>query len=59
MSRRVEIGRFAPMPRPTPRRLSDINPYAQLSRDPDRAVGAGLAVVAAALVILILLGVIQ
>ena len=60
MNRRVEIGRYAPMPRPTARRLSDLNPYARLSapRDPDRIVGLGLGVVAAVLVAALLAGVI-
>lgn len=56
---RPHIGQYAPLPRPTPRRLSDIHPYARLSapRDPDRAAGVGLAAVALALVALAVLGV--
>lgn len=57
---RPHIGQYAPLPRPTPRRLSDIHPYARLAtpRDPDRAVGYGLTAVALALVVLIVLGVV-
>jgi len=57
---RPHIGRFAPMPRPTARRLSDLNPYACLSaeRDPDAIVGIAIKVVALALCIALGLGVI-
>ena len=57
---RPHVGQFAPMPRPTARRLSDLHPYATLAprRDPDANVGAGLLAVALALVVLIVLGVV-
>ena len=57
---RQHIGQYAPLPRPTARRLSDLHPYARLSapRNPDRIVGRGLAVVAVALVAALLAGVI-
>lgn len=57
---RPHIGQYAPMPRPTARRLSDLHPYARMRtpRDPDRIVGFGLAVVAVAVVAGVLAGVI-
>ncbi len=58
MSTRPVIGQYAPLPRPTARRLSDIHPYATMAgsyrRDPDRWVGVGLAFVAVAAVLLML-----
>ncbi len=57
---RPHIGQYAPLPRPTARRLSDLHPYARLSvpRDPDRVVGVGLGVVTVVLVAALLAGVI-
>ena len=57
---RPHIGQFAPMPRPTARRLSDLNPYARLSaeRDPDAIVGFGIKAVALALCVALGLGLI-
>lgn len=57
---RPVVGQYAPLPRPTARRMSDLNPYARLAdahrRNPDRIVGVGLAVVAVALVVLLMTG---
>lgn len=52
------IGQYAPLPRPTARRLSDLHPYATLGqsyqRSPDRWVGVGMAIVAIGAVLLML-----
>lgn len=57
---RPVIGRYAPMPRPTARRLSDLAPYARLTIEPDqwdRLIGRICAVLLVVVLVLLAVGV--
>lgn len=63
MSPQPIIGRYAPLPRPTARRLSDLHPYARLDRVKpatwDAVIGRVCAVGVVVIVMLLALGVLQ